>query len=159
VEVATEAERVVARYMVANAFINAGQGVLVAIAMWLIHLPNPVLWGGLTFVMEFVPYLGAATMLILLTLAGLASFEGFAQALLAPGIYLAITTLQNNLVSPVAYGRRLRLNPVAVFVGVMFWWFLWGVPGAFLAVPIIATMKILGDHVASLSPMGEFLGD
>jgi predicted PurR-regulated permease PerM len=48
---------------------------------------------------------------------------------------------------------------VAVFVGLMFWWFLWGVPGAFLAVPIIATMKILGDHVASLSPMGEFLGD
>jgi len=78
---------------------------------------------------------------------------------LAPGIYLAITTLQNNLVSPLAYGRRLRLNPVAVLVGVLFWWYLWGVPGAFLAVPIIATLKILGDHVPRLAPLGEFLGE
>jgi predicted PurR-regulated permease PerM len=66
--------------------------------------------------------------------------------------------VQNNLVSPLVYGRRLRLNPVAVFVGVLFWWTLWGVPGAFLAVPIIATAKVLGDHLPTLRPLGEFLG-
>jgi predicted PurR-regulated permease PerM len=74
-------------------------------------------------------------------------------------VYLTITTLQNNLVSPIAYGRRLRLNPVAVFVGVLFWYALWGVPGAFLAVPILATLKILGDHIEAMAPVGEFLGD
>jgi predicted PurR-regulated permease PerM len=159
VAIAGEAESVVAHYMVVTALINAGQGALVGLAMWLLHLPNPVLWGILTFVLEFIPYLGGASMLILLTLAGLATFDHVGQALLPPLVYLAITTLQNNLVSPVAYGRRLRLNPPAVFVGVLFWWFLWGVPGAFLAVPILATARILGEHLEPLAPLGEFLAD
>jgi predicted PurR-regulated permease PerM len=156
-EVTRDVEDAVSRYMVANAFINLGQGVVVAIAVAFIGLPSPPLWGVLTFFCEFVPYLGAAFMLFLLSVAGLATFQGIGQAALAPLAYLLITTLQNNLVSPVAYGRHLRLNPVAVLVGVMFWWFLWGIPGAFLAVPLVATAKILGDHVRGLSAMGEFL--
>ena len=156
-KVTRDVEDTVSRYMVANAVINFGQGLLVALAMVLIGLPSPPLWGVLTFVCEFVPYLGAAFMLFLLSVAGLATFHGLGHAALAPLAYLVITTLQNNLVSPVAYGRHLRLNPVAVLVGVMFWWFLWGIPGAFLAVPLVATAKILGDHVRGLSAMGEFL--
>jgi predicted PurR-regulated permease PerM len=159
VEIADEAESVVSRYMLVTALINAGQGVLVAVAMSLVHLPNPVLWGILTFFLEFIPYLGAATMIILLALAGLASFDRVGQALLPPLIYLVITTLQNNLVSPVAYGRRLKLNAVVVLVAVLFWYYMWGVAGAFLAVPIIATAKILGDHLESLSAVAEFLSD
>lgn len=159
VEIADEAEGVVSHYMVVTALINAGQGALIAGAMALIHLPNPALWGILTFFLEFVPYLGGASMLILLALAGLADFDRIGQALLPPLIYLAVTTLQNNLVSPLAYGRRLQLNPVAVFVAVLFWYYMWGVPGAFLAVPIIATIKILGDHLESLSPVAEFLSE
>jgi predicted PurR-regulated permease PerM len=104
-----------------------------------------------------VPYLGAAFMLFILSVVGLATFQSLGHAALAPLAYLLITTLQNNLISPIAYGRHLRLNPVAVLVGVMFWWFLWGIPGAFLAVPLVATAKILGDHVRGLSAMGEFL--
>ena len=158
IEIANETESVVAHYMVATALINAGQGAIVAVTMWLLHMPNPLLWGILTFCLEFIPYLGAAGMLILLTLTGLATFDGVGHALLPPAAYLAITTIQNNLVSPIAYGRRLRLNPVAVLMGVLFWWYLWGVPGAFLAVPIIATFKILGEHLDSLAPVAEFLG-
>jgi predicted PurR-regulated permease PerM len=158
IEIANETETVVAHYMVATALINAGQGAVVALTMWLLHVPNPLLWGILTFFLEFIPYLGAAGMLILLTLTGLATFDSVGHALLPPAAYLAISTIQNNLVSPVAYGRRLRLNPVAVLVGVLFWWYLWGVPGAFLAVPIIATFKILGEHLDSLAPVAEFLG-
>jgi predicted PurR-regulated permease PerM len=159
VEIAGETERVVSRYMLVTALINLGQGTLVGVAMALLHLPNPILWGLLTFCLEFIPYLGGAAMLILLSLVGLATFDSVGRALLAPLIYLTITTLQNNLVSPVAYGRRLRLNAVVVFVGVLFWYGLWGVPGAFLAVPILASGKILGDHIESLSPLAEFLGD
>jgi predicted PurR-regulated permease PerM len=157
IKVTRDVEDAVSRYMVANVFINLGQGILVALAMALIGLPGPPLWGVLTFVCEFVPYIGAALMIFLLAVAGLASSDSVGHAVLAPLAYLFITTLQNNLVSPIAYGRRLRLNPVAVLVGVLFWWFLWGVPGAFLAVPLIATAKILGDHVRGLSAMGEFL--
>jgi predicted PurR-regulated permease PerM len=122
-------------------------------------VPSPVLWGVLTFFLEFIPYLGAAFMLIALGVAGLGASQSLGQALLAPGAYLLISTLQNNLVSPVAYGRRLRLNPVAVLVGVLFWWFLWGVPGAFLSVPIIAAVKIMGDHIEGLEALGEFLAE
>jgi predicted PurR-regulated permease PerM len=154
-----EAEAVVSRYLLATALINAGQGAVVGLAMWLLHLPNPALWGALTFLLEFIPYLGGALMLVLLALTGLASGGGVGHVLLPPAVYLAITTVQNNLVSPIAYGRRLRLNPVAVLVGVLFWWALWGVPGAFLAVPIIATLKIVGDHVPGLAALGEFLGE
>jgi predicted PurR-regulated permease PerM len=159
VEIAHETEAVVSHYMVVTALINAGQGALVGLAMWLLHVPNPALWGILTFFLEFIPFLGGAAMIILLTLAGLATSDGIGKALLPPAIYLTITTLQNNLVSPVAYGRRLRLNPVAVLVGVLFWYYIWGVAGAFLAVPILATFKILGDHLERLSPVSEFLSD
>jgi predicted PurR-regulated permease PerM len=159
VRIASEVEAAVSRYMGATAVINLGQGIVVAMAMWLLHIPSPVLWGVLTFFLEFIPYLGAAFMLIGLGAVGLGAFNNVGHALLAPGAYLLITTLQNNLVSPVAYGRRLRLNPVAVLVGVLFWWFLWGVPGAFLAVPVIATAKIMGDHIEGLQALGEFLAD
>jgi predicted PurR-regulated permease PerM len=159
VEIADETERVVSRYMLVTALINLGQGLLVGLAMALLHVPNPTLWGLLTFGLEFIPYLGGASMVILLSLVGLAAFDSIGRAFLPPLVYLTITTLQNNLVSPIAYGRRLRLNPVAVFVGVLFWYALWGVPGAFLAVPILATLKILGDHIEAMAPVGEFLGD
>lgn len=159
VRIAHEVEAAVSRYMGATALINLGQGVVVALAMWLLHMPSPALWGVLTFFLEFIPYLGAAFMLLALGAVGLGGFDSVGQALLAPGAYLLISTLQNNLVSPIAYGRRLRLNPVAVLVGVLFWWFLWGVPGAFLAVPVIAAAKIMGDHIEGLEAVGEFLAE
>jgi predicted PurR-regulated permease PerM len=159
VEIVGETERVVSHYMVVTALINIGQGLLVGLCMALLGLPSAGLWGLLTFCLEFIPYLGGAAMLILLSLVGLATFDSIGHAFLPPLVYLAITTLQNNLVSPIAYGRRLRLNPVAVFVGVLFWYALWGIPGAFLAVPILASVKIVGDHIEPLSPLAEFLGE
>jgi len=157
-KVANDTETAVAGYLVATALINVGQAAAVGAAVWLIGMPDPALWAVLTFALEFIPYLGGALMVGLLALVAFTTFTGFWHILAAPGSYLAITTIQNNLVSPVVYGKRLRLNPVAVFVGVLFWWTLWGVPGAFLAVPIIATAKVLGDHLPTLRPLGEFLG-
>jgi predicted PurR-regulated permease PerM len=79
-------------------------------------------------------------MVATLAIVGLATFDSIPHALAPPGTYLLITTIQNNVVSPYAYGNHLKLNPVAVLIGVLLWWFLWGVPGAFLAVPIVATL-------------------
>jgi predicted PurR-regulated permease PerM len=157
-KVANDTETAVAGYLVATALINVGQAAAVGVALWLLGMPDPALWAVLTFALEFIPYLGGALMVGLLTLVAFTTFKGAWHIVAAPGSYLAITTVQNNLVSPLVYGRRLRLNPVAVFVGVLFWWTLWGVPGAFLAVPIIATAKVLGDHLPTLRPLGEFLG-
>jgi predicted PurR-regulated permease PerM len=158
-DVLDQTESVVSGYLLTTLLINLGQGAAVALAMWLIGVPTPLLWGMLTVGAEFIPYLGAAGMLILLTAVGLATFPDALHVLLPPGAYLLISTLQNNLVSPLAYGRKLRLNPVAVLVGVMVFWTLWGVAGAFLSVPIVATAKVLGDRLDGLAAVGEFLGD
>jgi predicted PurR-regulated permease PerM len=159
VEVAREAESVVGRYLSVTAVINLGQGAAVGLAMWAIGLPNPWLWGAVTVVLEFLPYAGAALMIALLAVVGLATFDSPGRALLAPGLYLLISTLQNNLVSPVAYGRRLGLNPFAVLVAVLFWGTLWGVAGIFVAVPMAAALRVLAERVPSLTPVAAFLGE
>jgi predicted PurR-regulated permease PerM len=158
-DVLDQTESVVSGYLFITLLINLGQGAAVGLAMWLLGMPTPLLWGMMTVIAEFVPFLGGAFMVLLLSAMGLATKDSLGQALLAPGAYLLITTLQNNLVSPIAYGRRLRLNPVAVLIGVMIFWTLWGVPGAFLSVPIVATAKVLGDRLDGLSALGEFLGE
>lgn len=158
-EVMTQSAAVTIRYVIVTAFINASQGLIVALVMWWIGMPTPWLWGVFTLVLEFVPFLGAIIVMILLAVTALASLDGVGRILLAPGSYLIITTLQNNLVSPIAYGNRLKLNPVVVLLCVLFWYFVWGVPGAFIAVPITAMIKILADHVERLRVVAEFLGE
>jgi predicted PurR-regulated permease PerM len=152
-DAAVEMRAVVVRYLVATAVINIGQAIIISLILWALGIPSPVVWGALTFVFEFVPYLGGLVLMALLLIAGLSSGGGFAHALLAPASYLVVTTLQNNVVSPVAYGQRLRLNPTAILVAVMVWYALWGVAGAFLAVPILAAISVIAAHVKALEPL------
>jgi len=158
-DILNQTESIVANYLAVTALITVGQGIAVALAMWAIGMPDPFIWGLMTFVLEFIPYLGGAINVGLLLISGFSVFSGLGQVLLAPAIYLVITTLQNNVVSPYAYGNRLKLNPLAVMIFVLFWWFIWGIPGAFLAIPIAATLKVLGDQVPGLAPLGELLGE
>ncbi|MFL5605983.1 MAG: AI-2E family transporter [Gemmatimonadaceae bacterium] len=151
--IAGDMHDVVARYLLVTLYINIGQAIVIGLAIWAIGLPAPLLWAVLTFLAEFIPYLGGLTMVALLLLTGLTMGQGLAHALLAPAAYLIVTTLQNNLVSPVAYGRGLRLNPTAILISVMFWWMIWGVAGAFVAVPILASLRVLGSHVPALAPL------
>lgn len=149
----------VARYLLLTTLINIGQGAVVGLAMWGIGMPAPLAWGVMTFLAEFLPYLGGLTMVILLTLTGLASTHSTERAILAPIIYLIVTTVQNNVVSPVVYGDGLDLNPAAILISVVVWWFVWGVGGAFLAVPILATLKIVCDQFGGrLASIGELIG-
>jgi predicted PurR-regulated permease PerM len=159
VAVTEQVQQAVTQYIVSTLMINIGQGIVVGLTLWGLGMPLPWLWGGLTVLLEFIPYLGATGMIILLSAAAFSQFDNLGHILLIPGTYLVIAALQNNLVSPFVYGQRLKLNPVAVLVGVLFWWLLWGVAGAFLAVPFFATLKILADHVESLTPVATFLGE
>ena len=156
-DAANEMRGVVLRYLVATALINFGQAIVITLILWALGLPSPVVWGALTFLFEFVPYLGGLVMMALLLVAGLSNGGGLGHGLIAPASYLIVTTLQNNLVSPVAYGQRLRLNPTAILIGVMVWYAMWGVAGAFLAVPILAAIRVIASHVESLEPLGTFL--
>jgi predicted PurR-regulated permease PerM len=158
VAIARETEHAIATYLGTITLINLAVGGVTALATWAIGLPNPLLWGALATVLEFVPYLGSTVMIGLLTVAGLATFETTGQALLAPLAYFAIATLQANLISPMVLGHRLTLNPVVIVVGLTFWWGVWGLPGMFLAVPLLATLKIFCDHIESLAPVAELLG-
>ena len=139
------------------AAVNLVEGAVVAGAMYLLGMPHAVLWGALVALLEFIPYLGPLVMVGLLGVAALTTFPDVGHALLVPATFLAINTVQANLVSPLLLGRRLALHPVAVFVSLAFWFWIWGVPGAFIAVPLLATFKIFCDHIDALAGVGEFL--
>jgi predicted PurR-regulated permease PerM len=158
VAIARETEASISTYLFTVALVNLGLGVAVTLVMLLLKMPNALLWGTLAGLAEFIPYIGATIMLGLLAIAGLAVFPDVGHALLVPGAYLAVNLVQANFISPTVLGRRLTLNPVAILVGLVFWWWIWGVGGAFIAVPLLATFKIFCDHIESLAPIGEFLG-
>jgi len=158
VEIARATEAAVSAYLSTALVINIVEGAVVAGVLWLLGMPNVLLWGALVVLFEFVPYLGALAATIVLTVAGLTTFDELPRALLIPGSFLAINLLQANVVTPMLLGHRLTLNPVAIFVGLAFFFWIWGVPGAFLAVPLLASLKIFCDHIESLAAIGEFLG-
>jgi predicted PurR-regulated permease PerM len=126
--------------------------------MYLFGMPNPFLWGALVFGLEFIPYLGAFVMVITLGIVAIVTFDSLGHALMVPATFLLINLIQGNLISPILLGNRLSLNPVALFVGLAFWFTIWGLPGAFIAVPMMAALKILCDHIEALASVGEFLG-
>ncbi|HEU4880681.1 MAG TPA: AI-2E family transporter [Longimicrobium sp.] len=158
VEIARRTEASISTYLLTTAAINIAEGLVVALVMWLLGMPSPLLWGAMVAVLEFIPYLGALTMTVILTIAALTVFDTVGHALMVPGAFLAINLVQGNFVSPMLMGHRLALNPVALLVGLAFWFWMWGVAGAFIAVPLLATFKIFCDHIESLAAVGEFLG-
>ena len=158
VAIARETEASISTYLFTVALVNVALGIVVTLVMLLIGMPNAILWGSMAALAEFIPYVGATVMLGTLAMAGLVTFPDIGHALLVPGAYLAVNLIQANFISPAVLGRRLTLNPVAILVGLVFWWWIWGVGGAFIAVPLLATLKIFCDHIESLAPIGEFLG-
>jgi len=158
VQIARETETSISTYLLTTSLVNLCEGAVVAGVMALWGMPSPLLWGALTVLLEFIPYLGAATMIAVLSVAALTVFDSVGHALLIPLSYLAINIVQGQFVSPILLGHRLALNPVALFVGLAFWFWVWGIPGAFIAVPLVATFKIFCDNIDVLAFIGEFLG-
>ena len=159
VRIARETESAVSTYLLANLITNLGEGIVLAASLWALDMPSPILWGVLAATLEFIPYLGALVIVLVLGVAGLATFPAAGHALAIPGVFLLINFVQANIATPLLLSSRLALNPVAQFVGLFFFFWVWGIPGGFLAVPILATFKILCDHIDSLRSVGEFLGE
>lgn len=158
VRIARETERSISAYLLTAFLVNVGEGLLLTGVLAMLGMPNPALWGVMTVVLEFIPYVGATIITTVLAIAALTTFDSAGHALLVPLSFVAINLLQGNLVSPLLLGNRLSLNPVALFVGLAFWFWIWGIPGAFVAVPMMAAFRIVCDHVPSLNAVGEFLG-
>lgn len=126
--------------------VNVTLGCAVGTALWLLGFPSPALWGVMAGLLNFIPYLGAMVGVGTVAIVGLASFEGAGKALAGAGLYLLLTSVEGGLITPALLGRRLRLNPVAVLVGILILGFLWGVPGALLAVPLLVAVKVVAEH-------------
>ena len=157
VEIATELQHNLSAFLFTITVINAMLGVAVGFATHLLGLPNPVLWGVLAGVLNFIPYFGPITGVAVLTLAGLIAFESPWRAVLPALVYLGLHGLESNVVTPMILGRRLTLNPLVIFISLMFWTWLWGIPGALLSIPMLMMAKVLCDHFKPLTPVGEFL--
>lgn len=124
-------------YLSVVAVINLSMGVIAGIISWAIGLPDPVAWGVLAFVLNFIPYLGSLLVEGAMFMVGLVAFPSLTHALIAPLIYLACATFEGEIVTPSAVGRKFTLNPLLVFLSLVFWTWLWGPVGAFLAAPLL----------------------
>jgi predicted PurR-regulated permease PerM len=158
VEIVREMEDDVSHYLLTISLINAGLGVAVGIAMFLLGMPNPILWGAMAAVLNFIPYLGALIGIGTIGLVALLIFDEPARILLPPLVYFALTTFEAYFVTPSLLARRLMLNPVAVFLALILFTWMWGAAGALLAVPMLASFKICSDHIEALQPVGVMLG-
>jgi len=130
--------------------VNLALGVATGLALWGIGMPNPVLWGTTTAVLAFIPYLGPLLITLLLLLAGSVSFGTGAAMLGPPAVFLLLHGIEANFLSPMIMGHRLRLRPVFVFLAVMVWGWLWGIAGAFLAVPLLLGLRAICRRTRSL---------
>jgi len=157
-QVAASVRRNLSTHLLTVAAINAVLGAAVGIAMGVAGLPNPVLWGVMAGLLNFVPYLGAMFGIAVVAVVAITTLDGLGTALIAPAVYLVLTGLEGSIITPAILGARLRLNPVAIFLGVLAFGWLWGVPGALLAVPILTTLKVVADAYPRMMALGEFLG-
>lgn len=134
-------------------------GVATWIAFWWLGVRNPGLWGFIAGVLNSIPYVGPAVVLVGSATVALVQFGTIGMALLVGGVSLVITGVEGFLLTPMRIGRAARMNPVAVFVGLLFWGWLWGAWGVLLAVPLMMAIKVVADHVDDLKPVSELLGD
>jgi predicted PurR-regulated permease PerM len=146
-----------AQYLFTITCINLGLGVATALLMQLLGMPNPLLWGVMVALFNFIPYVGAAVSGIVLTIVAFVTFSDLNDILLVPLLYFSLETIEGQFITPYLTGRSLTLNPVMIFVSMLLWAWLWGVVGALMAVPILMTLKIFCDHIDSLHGVGEFV--
>ena len=157
VEIAHEVQHSLSAFLFTITLINAVLGAAVGFAAFLVGLPNPVLWGVLAGALNFIPYFGPITGVAVLLVAGFITFDSLLRAILPSVIYLGLHGVEANFITPLILGRRLTLNPLVIFISLMFWTWLWGIPGALLSIPMLMMFKILCDHFKPLAPVGEFL--
>jgi predicted PurR-regulated permease PerM len=157
VSIVREIETQISRYLLTITTINICLGIAVGTTVHFLGLRNPIMWGVMVAVLNFIPYLGALTGIICMTLGAVLSFDSLGYALIFPASYLLLAILEGNFVTPMVLGRSLTLNPVIILIALAFWGWMWGISGMILAVPILATFKIFCDHIEPMAPISEFM--
>jgi predicted PurR-regulated permease PerM len=147
----------VGRYYATIALINLGLGAATFGAMMALGMPNPLLWGVLAGVLNFIPYVGSATTLVVLAVVALVSFDGVERVLAVTGTYLALATIEGQIAQPLFVGQRLKLSPIIVFLALWFGGWFWDVAGIVLAIPSLVALKVAAEHSEHGAPLVAFL--
>jgi predicted PurR-regulated permease PerM len=153
-----DVEQRVGGYIVTFSTINLAVGLAVGLSCWGLGLPEPIMWGGIAAILNFVPFLGPAITIALLALAGLATFDTLIEASFPVLAYWAINMIESNLVTPHVMGRRMTLNPLAIILSVSFWTWIWGPVGGVLSLPLLIMLKVVCDHTPSFRALGGMIG-
>jgi len=159
VSIARDVQGEISRYLVTVSLINLGLGVATAIAMHLLGLPTPLLWGAMAAIFNFAPYVGPATTGFALFVAGFTTFDSIGQALAVPGVFFSLTFVEGQLITPMIVGRRLSLDPTIVFLWLMLWGWLWGIVGLLVAGPLLACFRIVCQNVDGLRAVSVLIGN
>ena len=157
VDISQQVAEDISAYLVTITVMNAAVGVATAAAMYACGLGDALLWGAAAFLLNYVPILGPLFGMGIFLLAGMLVFDSLGWALLPPALYFGIHLIEGEILTPMLLARRFTLNPVLVILTLVFWFWMWGVPGAILAVPMLAMLKIVCDRVRSLKALGHFL--
>ncbi|MDN4999886.1 AI-2E family transporter [Bradyrhizobium sp. GCM10027634] len=157
VDISQQIQEDISGYLLTITAMNAGVGIATAAAMYLCGLGDPLLWGATAFLLNYIPILGPLFGVCIFVLVGMLSFESLWWALLPPVLYFGIHLVEGETLTPLLLARRFTLNPVLIILSLVFWFWMWGVLGAILAVPMLAILKIICDRLRPLKALGHFL--
>ncbi len=158
VSMVSEIEANISLYLMTVSTMNALVGLATGLAVWWLGMPDPLLFGTMAFLLNYVPVIGPLTGVVIFFFAGILTFPTVWLALIPAAIYLAIHILEGEMITPMLLARRFTLNPVIVISSLVFWHWLWGIPGALLSTPVLAVIKIVCDHIEVLAPLGHLIG-
>jgi predicted PurR-regulated permease PerM len=157
-EIALEIQRSIGGYLLTITFMNSLVGIATGLVMWSLGLGDPFLWGAMAFLLNYVPILGPLTGIGIFLIAGILTLDWPTFAFLPAIAYTIIHVAEGEVITPMLLAKRFTLNPVIVIVSLFFWHALWGIPGALLAVPLLAMFKIVADRIEPLQPIGHLIG-
>jgi len=158
-EALSELRLAVAQYMLNRVVLNVVLGVVTAVIFAIFGLEHAAVWGLTTALLHLVPYIGPAVGLLFPTAMALLQYGTPGRVMAVAGIYLGLVALQGNVVDPIFLGKQLRLSALAVFLGSLFWFLLWGPIGLFLAVPLLSTLRVVCKHTERFQPVSTFLAE
>jgi predicted PurR-regulated permease PerM len=157
VEISQQIESDISAYLVTITLMNLGVGIATGAAAALCGLGDPVLWGSVAFLLNYVPILGPMIGVVTFFLAGLLTIDTLWLACMPAALYLGIHVTEGETITPMLLARRFTINPVLVIIALVFWYWMWGVTGAILATPMLAVTKIICDRIEALKPFGHFI--
>ena len=157
VDISQQIQEDISAYLVTITAMNAAVGVTTAAAMYFCGLGDPLLWGVTAFLLNYIPIIGPLFGVCIFVLVGMLSFESLWWALLPPALYFGIHLVEGESLTPMLLARRFTLNPVLIILSLVFWFWMWGMLGAILAVPMLAILKIISDRLRPLKALGHFL--